>query len=241
LACAPHAFGDIDGARVVGAHFYPVSNAQDEGALIAELAGGAALAGRLRDEVGLPMSVVDLGGGFAAPYAQPGQRPRYRRLRAALADSLDAHLPGWRAGRPEVSFESGRYLVADCGWLICTAVEMRGAFLLLDSGIHHLGGMTGLGRLLRPAATPVAAPDGGQATRMTLAGPLCTPADVLGRDVPVPPVGAGDLVVFPNAGAYGLTASLLAFLSRPAPVEIALAGGRVVAASRLDLVRTVLE
>jgi diaminopimelate decarboxylase len=40
-------------------------------------------------------------------------------------------------------------------------------------------------------------------------------------------------VVFPNVGAYGLTASLLGFLSRPAPAELVLRGDRVVSATRL--------
>ncbi|MET7620111.1 type III PLP-dependent enzyme [Streptomyces sp. NPDC005408] len=261
----PRQFGDIDGARVVGAHIFPLSNAHDEDALIAEFTASIELAGRLRDG-GLPMRVIDLGGGFAAPYAQPGERPRYPRLLAALESALDARLAGWREGNPEVAFESGRHLVAESGTLVTTVVDIKEdpgrSFVLLDSGINHLGGMAGLGRLLRPAATPrrtdgdeyavrsrrptdggpgTAIEDGGRAGRTTLVGPLCTPADVLGRDVPVGKVAGGELLIFPNVGAYGLTASLLAFLSRPTPTEIVLRDGRVTSATRLELVRTAVE
>jgi diaminopimelate decarboxylase len=48
----------------------------------------------------------------------------------------------------------------------------------------------------------------------------------------------GDHVVIPNVGAYGLTASLIAFLGRPAPAEVVIDGEQVVSASRLELVRT---
>ncbi|MDF9811454.1 type III PLP-dependent enzyme [Streptomyces sp. SPB162] len=244
----PDQFTGVEGADVVGAHFFPLGNARDEGALIAELTASIALAACLRDQAGMEMSVVDLGGGFAAPYAQPGERPRYPLLRASLETALDAHLTGWREGRPEVAFESGRYLVAECGTLLCTTVDVKSAhdstFVLLDSGIHHLGGMAGLGRLLRPAATPCS--DAGTVSsesvgRVTLAGPLCTPADVIGRDIPVRHLNAGDLLAFPNTGAYGLTASLLAFLSRPAPAEIVLRGNVVESASQLNIVRTSIE
>jgi diaminopimelate decarboxylase len=111
-------------------------------------------------------------------------------------------------------------------------------FVLLDSGINHLGGMSGLGRLLRPSAAPHdAQPDD---PRLNLVGPLCTPADVLGRNVTAPRPSAGKPVIFPNVGAYGLTAGLLAFLSRPAPLEVATYREEVVSATRVELVRVVV-
>jgi diaminopimelate decarboxylase len=238
----------LPGARVVGAHFFPMSNAHDEDALLSEFLGSMRVAARLRDEAGLPMSVVDLGGGFAAPYAAPGSLPRYPRLQGTLEAGLDTYLPGWRDGSPEVVFESGRYLVAGCGSLVCTVTEVKRAggknIVLLDSGINHLGGMSGLGRFLRPAATPrpvTSAQHDEPLDRATVVGPLCTPADVLGADVVVGAVAEGEAVVVENVGAYGLTASLLAFLSRPAPTEVVVCGGNVVSGSRIAVRRAPVE
>lgn len=225
---------DAPGVEFAGAHFFPLSNARDEESLLAEFHGSIAAAARLRD-TGWPLSVVDLGGGFAAPYAAPGKRPVYTSLRSKLESTLDELLSGWRAGDPAVAFESGRYLVGDCGTLVCTAMERKGDFLLLDSGINHLGGIGGLGRILRPTATPNPADPGG--ARSTITGPLCTPADVIGRDVVTGGIEPGDPVVFPNVGAYGLTASLIGFLSRPAPAELVLRGNSVISATRLELLR----
>lgn len=244
LLTNPKPFVATLGARVVGAHFFPLSNGRDEDALIDAFTRSISLAGRLRDEAGLPMSLVDLGGGFAAPYAHPGRRPQYGRLRPALEAALDRSLRGWREAKPRIAFESGRYLAAESGCLVSRAIEVkerpRTTFVLLDSGINHLGGMAGLGRMLRSVVTPtrtaelVADPN---AAPVTLVGPLCTPADLLGRDVSVGAVSAGDLLLIPNVGAYGLTASLLGFLSRPAPTEVVLNGSKIVSASRLELVR----
>jgi diaminopimelate decarboxylase len=237
----PTRFRDPDGARVVGAHFFPLSNARDEHGLAAELVASIAWAARLRDGAGLRMSYVDLGGGFAAPYAQPGVAPPYPGLRRTLESSLDTHLTGWRDGRPVVAFESGRRLVGAAGRLVCTVVEVKSragrTFVVLDSGINHLGGLSGIGRMLPAAAPePVARRAGATAdpVEATITGPLCTPADVLARAVRMVRPEPGDLVAFPNVGAYGMTASLTGFLSRPAPVEVVLRGGVVLSASRLN-------
>jgi diaminopimelate decarboxylase len=70
-----------------------------------------------------------------------------------------------------------------------------------------------------------------------LAGPLCTPADLLGTGVELPGLRIGDVLPIPNVGAYGLTASLLGFLSHPAPVEVVVDGAETVSVTRLRLHR----
>lgn len=245
-----HRFIDRPGVRIIGAHLFSLSNARDEDALIQTIKSNIAIVAQLRSE-GLPMKVVDLGGGFAAPHSHAGQRPHYPRLKATLESLLDSHLAGWREGDPAIEFESGRYLVGDCGSLVTTVHDIkhdnRATFVLLDSGIHHLGGMAGLGRVLRPAAIPISTGRRSGDARVersdnvTVVGPLCTPADILARDVQLDRPSVGDVLVFPNVGAYGLTASLLAFLSRPTPAEIVLDNGRLVSVSRLALTRVPVD
>jgi diaminopimelate decarboxylase len=50
--------------------------------------------------------------------------------------------------------------------------------------------------------------------------------DSLARGLKIPAVESGDLIGIPNVGAYGLTASLLAFLSHPPPIEVTHENGR---------------
>ncbi|MEV4099254.1 type III PLP-dependent enzyme [Nonomuraea sp. NPDC049649] len=230
----------VPGTRLAGVHLFSLSNAKDEGSLIAEFRHTAATAARLREETGMPIGLLDLGGGFAAPYLSHGERTFYAGLRAALEEVLDGYFPGWRDGTPRVAVESGRYLVGDCGELVCTVVnvkESRGRrFVILDAGINVLGGMSGLGRLL-PITVGVDAAPGEPTEPATLVGPLCTPGDILGRNVDVPRLNPGDVVTIPNAGAYGMTASLVMFLGRPAPAEVVVHGGEVVSISRVEFHR----
>jgi diaminopimelate decarboxylase len=242
----PSRFAALPGARVVGAHFFPLSNARDEESLAAEFLSSIAAAAQLRDEAGLEMSVVDLGGGFAAPYAQSGRRVRYLGLRGHLEPALDAHLPGWRDGAVEVAYESGRYLSGDCGHLICTITDVKRSkgrtYVVLDTGIHHLGGLAGLGRMLPVRPTVIsgdAPPEPGE--HVVLVGPLCTPADLMSRDAELADPQVGDILEIPNTGAYGLTASLIGFLGHRAPVELVMDGDVVVDASRLVLQRNQIK
>jgi diaminopimelate decarboxylase len=226
----------VPGTRIAGAHLFPLSNARDEDSLIAEFQNTIAVAARLQEEIGVPMDFVDIGGGFSAPYAVPGERPRYAKLRTELEAALDTHFPRWREGTPEFACESGRYLAGDCGELLAEVVnvkESRGRkFVILDAGINTFGGMSGLGRLLPPAVR-LTHPVSEELETASLVGPLCTPGDVIGREVKVPPLEIGDVVAIPNAGAYGVTSSLLMFLGRPAPAEVTLRGGEIVSVSRL--------
>ncbi|MCZ4125285.1 type III PLP-dependent enzyme [Streptomyces sp. H39-S7] len=231
----------VEGIRVAGAHFFPLSNSKDEASLIAEFQETIRGAARLEAELGTPLRLLDIGGGFAAPYSVPGARPVYGNLRAELERTLDEHFPQWRQGVPEIACESGRYLVGDSGRLLTTVTNVKQSrgrtFAVLDAGINTLGGMAGLGRLLPLSVEPKAGRGSdGEATDevvVTLAGPLCTPGDLLSRSARMPVPRPGDVIAVPNVGAYGPTASLLLFLGRPAPAEILLRAGEVTSASRL--------
>ncbi len=234
----------VSGTAISGAHFYSLSNARDEDSLVAELLHTIDCAATLQSQLGTSFELLDIGGGFAAPYATTGERPIYRNLAVALEPALDENFPGWRGGAPQIAVESGRYLVGDSGDLVAAVVnlkESRGKrFVVADAGINTFGGMSGLGRLLPVAVRP--REDGRPSDRKaSLVGPLCTPGDSLGRDIALPALEPDDLLVIPNAGAYGPTASLLMFLGRPAPVEILVRSGVVVGASRLHHVREQIQ
>ncbi|WP_326565407.1 type III PLP-dependent enzyme [Amycolatopsis rhabdoformis] len=227
------------GTRVVGAHFFTMSNAKDEDSLLGEYEFVLQSAAQLHQEAGLPLELLDIGGGFSSPYAVPGVRTDYPKLRAGLEQLLDLYLPEWRTGEIELACESGRYLSGSCGSLLAGVVnvkESRGSrFVILDAGINVVGGLSGIGRLL-PAAVGIEDTDPNGATG-SLVGPLCTPGDSLAKAAKLPELAPGDVVTVPNVGAYGVTASLISFLGRPAPTEVVVRGDEVVSVSRLDYQR----
>lgn len=227
--------------RPAGVHLFPATNVPNPEDLLAEFTASVETAAELLRSAGVEGRLVDIGGGFAAPFARPGQRPRYDALRERLCAVLDDALPGWRAGQPRVAFESGRYLVGGCGTLLTTVLDVKTSgnttYVVLDAGVNALGGMSGLGRILAPDVQFTdAAPADRDGGRVSLVGPLCTPLDVLSRSVAGRAPAIGDVLEVSNVGAYGFTASLLGFLSRPVPAEVVVAAdGSVVSARRIRL------
>ncbi|MFD6113898.1 type III PLP-dependent enzyme [Streptomyces yangpuensis] len=232
----------VPGTRVVGLHLFSQSNARDEEALIGELTHTIEVAAGIERDLGIELELLDIGGGFSVPYAQHGERARYPKLKQKLENALDLRFPRWREGTPRLAVESGRYLSGDSGTLVAQVTNVKVSrgkkFVIADAGINTFGGMSGLGRLL-PVSVHVEA--GGETEKASLVGPLCTPGDVLGRQIDMPVLAPGDLVRIPNAGAYGPTSSLLMFLGRPAPTEIAVEDGEIVSVTRIEHVRTPLD
>jgi len=183
------------------------------------------LAIRLADHAPGPVRLLNIGGGFGVPYF-PGEQALNL---AAIGENLQRlvpevqrHLPGAR-----IALELGRYIVAEAGIYVCRVLERkisRGqVFLITDGGLHHhLAASGNLGQVIRKNYPVVIGNKvrGAEREVVSVVGPLCTPLDILADRLPLAKAAAGDLVVVLQSGAYGLTASPVAFLSHPAPVEV---------------------
>lgn len=241
----PQLFAGLDHVDLAGLHLYLATNIGSEDHLVDQFTLAVEVAGQVAERLGTQLRVLDLGGGFGAPYARAGELPAYPALAARLAAMLDGAFPGWRAGRPRVVFESGRFLTGTCGFLLVRVLDVKRSHgrqvVVLDAGINHLGGMSGLRRV--PAIQPDVLPatDGdeqpGQLVGSLVAGPLCTPLDTWSRSAMLPELRPGDLAVVPNVGAYGLSASLALFLGHAPPLEVVVDGADLVDASRLSVRR----
>ncbi|QKV96358.1 type III PLP-dependent enzyme [Streptomyces sp. NA02950] len=229
------------GIALRGCHVYLGSQFPDVTALLEGFATAKNTIERVSGMAGITPGVVDLGGGFPWPYATAGTGPALTGLRAGLGRLLS----DWATGpAPEVHFESGRRLVASAGRLVTTVRDVKerpeGTVVVLDAGINVLGGMSGLGRVLRPTTGFLPLVVDGEAlpaghrepVTADVVGPLCTPLDRLAVRASLPAPREGDLLYVPNVGAYGLSASLVRFLSRPAVVEAVYDGERCVGAWR---------
>jgi diaminopimelate decarboxylase len=223
----------LSSVDLVGVHVYYGTQISAE-TLVTTTTSALEAAERVSRRLRFTCRIVDAGGGFPWPYASPGTGPDLAPVKdgyAGLARDGFAHASAlW--------FESGRYLSAASGTLLATVLDVKESkgkkFIVLDTGINHLGGMAGLGRIARPSiALARLDGDADSAETVDVVGPLCSPLDSLGRGVSAPALRPGDAVAVPNVGAYGLTASLIGFLGHPPPTEVAFRGAQAVAAHRL--------
>ncbi|MCP3760516.1 pyridoxal-dependent decarboxylase, exosortase A system-associated [Streptomyces sp. TBY4] len=181
---------------------------------------------RLADASPVPVSYLNLGGGFGIPYSSKDQPLDLGPVGENLA-KLQDELVRPRFPDARVVIELGRYLVGEAGVYVTRVVdrkESRGkTFIVVDGGLHHqLAASGNFGQVIR-RNYPIAAaggPDAAAVETVSVVGCLCTPLDLLGDGVTLPRLEIGDLVAVFQAGAYGLTASPTAFLGHPAPAEI---------------------
>ncbi|MGH3904620.1 MAG: type III PLP-dependent enzyme [Pseudonocardiaceae bacterium] len=212
--------------RLVGFHLHSLSNNLSADAHLDMLDFYRRKVRSWERELALACEVVNVGGGIGVNYTDLTEQfdwPSFTQGLHRLVKSFPAH---WR----EIDFECGRFLVAACGYYAVEVLDIKrnhGAnYLVVRGGTHHF-------RL--PASwqhshpfTVVPVDRWWLSCRrpelrdepVTVVGELCTPKDVLARNVVVPRVRAGDVLVFHYAGAYGWEISHHDFLSHPHPDHV---------------------
>jgi diaminopimelate decarboxylase len=200
------------GIRALGYHVYGGSNMADVDGLLRYFRAAAGCIAAVNQVVGLDIQMLDLGGGFPAPYAQPGSTIELAGLHNALEDLFTGEVFGGPRNRPRVVVESGRFLAARAGILVATVRDVKHTaagtrFVVLDTGVNHLAGMSALRRIPPVAVAAVTQDLAALGEPSRLVGPLCTPLDVLNLRATLPDtLSIGDMVTVPNVGAYGLGA-----------------------------------
>ncbi|MEV1054562.1 type III PLP-dependent enzyme [Streptomyces sp. NPDC049887] len=170
---------------------------------------------------GVPLHEVNVGGGMTVDYADPGTRFDWAGYGAGLARLTEDH-PDLR-----LRIEPGRALTAYCGWYATEVLDVKRShgedFAVVRGGTHHLRTPATKGHDQPCAVLPVTGwphpwpRPAARGDRVTVAGQLCTPKDVLARGVPAPGLRAGDRLVFALAGAYAWNISHHDFLMHPRP------------------------
>ena len=172
-----------------------------------------------------PVRMLNLGGGFGIPYF-PGDQPLDL---APIGENLARLVPQITAALPEAQpcIELGRYLVGESGVYVCRVIDRkisRGhVFLVTDGGLHHhLAASGNFGQVIRKNYPVLVANRVGAADTeiASVVGPLCTPLDLLGNKMELARADVDDFIAVFASGAYGATASPVAFLSHPGPGEL---------------------
>jgi diaminopimelate decarboxylase len=182
----------------------PIGLAAHIGSQILSLAPYRAAFGRLAELTralradGLPVRVIDCGGGLGIPY-----RDEPSPLPAALAGAIRGALHDLDVS---LLIEPGRWLVGPAGVLLSSVILVKqtreGRFVVLNAAMNDL---------VRPAMydawhgiVPVSPVDAVAPTAPAdVVGPVCESGDTFARDRLLPPLGAGARVAILDAGAYG--------------------------------------
>jgi diaminopimelate decarboxylase len=217
-----------------GLHLFTGTQILDHTFLLRQYRKGLSIAQRIVTRLQRPLDIVDFGGGLGVQYFATEQELDMEQLHQDLAVLMAEVTGDSRFAGTQFMVEPGRYLVAEAGVYLMRVNDIKVSrgkrFLIVDGGMHHhLAASGNLGQVIK-RNFPVAIVNklGKQASEVVdIVGPLCTPLDVLAREVSLPPADIGDLVGIFQSGAYALTASPLAFLSHPTPAEVMVDDGKV--------------
>lgn len=127
------------------------------------------------------------------------------------------------------TFEIGRALVAECGFysvqiLSRKQLDRGGEALIVNGGLQHLGSPF-VSLAQKQPDPPVKVIRRGswlteESAEFLVAGSLCLGHDILRPRLSLPKnIQAGDWIVFPRAGAYGLSAGVTFFIGQELPRE----------------------
>ena len=208
--------------RFEGFHFHTISNNRDAVGHAALCATQLTLARNWAKEHGLDLRIVNLGGGWGVDYGDPEWRFDVDSFAHALAPHIGENI--------DLQFECGRILTAYHAAYLCEIVDIKSVhgkiFALLRGGTHHFRLPSSWAhnhpfQILQRDDWPHSwsRPEVVD-TSITLAGELCTPKDVLAKDVPVARARIGDVACFLMAGAYGWDISHHDFLCHAYPDRI---------------------
>lgn len=174
-----------------------IEHAEPYGIAVAEM---LAFAASIRDELGVEIEVLDMGGGFPMVYdvSMPEPESIIQQIGSAIEEGCDVHeLP-----EPRLLLEPGRWIAGTAGALLATVGVVKetphATFAVLDAGSKLLGNWP------YPIYAPTDAPE---TQEYHVAGPLCYSGDIIAEDVSLPELSRGDLLVIDRAGAYTLVSA----------------------------------
>jgi diaminopimelate decarboxylase len=227
--------------ELVGLHSHIGTFILDPTAYTSAASKLARLANELKAAHGVMLQFIDLGGGFASPNTLKGQylageqaSPSFARYADAICDGL-AELDYPAKDLPTLVLETGRALVDDSGYLVSTVQATKRMpdghrALVVDAGVNVLFTSFWYKHEVVPAQEARGVPE-----QTVIFGPLCMNIDVMREATPLPPLSAGDRLVFRNVGAYNVTQWMQFITMRPAVVMVG-EGGRVARIRRAETV-----
>ncbi len=146
---------------------------------------------------GYPIKHVDLGGGLGVNYHQEQEKLNLQLIKSEL-DKCYFDVPY------KLSFEPGRYLVANAGILITSIITIKNNggknYLITDAGMHTL---------IRPALyqshheIDVINTKNTEHINYIIAGPICESSDIFRKNISLPKQEVGNIIIIKDTGAYG--------------------------------------
>lgn len=186
-----------------GVHTMIISNELDEKYFIDAADMMFKLAVRMKQELGISIEFINLGGGLGIPY-KPTQKPvRLSVISKGVQSAYEKHLTQ-NSLNPALFLECGRYITGPHGYLVTRAVHEKHTYR------EYIGVDASMANLMRPGMygayhhITVLGKESNAADRTyDVVGSLCENNDKFAVQRPLPEISMGDILVIHDTGAHG--------------------------------------
>ncbi len=203
--------------EIKGLHYFTGTQKMKPVQIEKELDFMADLIDEIGDGLGFAIEELEYGTGLAVDYfREDAEETELKRL-ADIAPAIRQ-----MGEKVHLTVEMGRFFAAPCGFYLTGIVDTKENggvhYAICDGGIHQMKYDGQIKGMKIPKISAVCREEDPSQTReWTICGSLCTTEDVLVRDVRLPALSPGDLLVFHRTGAYSAMEGMSTFLSRDIP------------------------
>ena len=179
------------------------------------------------------LEFMDFGGGFKVPYKPDEARIDYVKMGAEIARLFAEHCKSY-GKELKLLFEPGKYLVAECGYLLTEVNTVKYNRSRVIAGCD-----SGFPQLIRPVLYGAyhqifnLSNPGGAEKCYDVCGNICETGDRFAEQRMIPEIREYDILAIANAGAYCYSMGGVYNL-RTMPAEVVVSGGKVIAYRRRE-------
>ena len=205
-----------DSINIRGIHFFAGTQKKMK-TIISEIAFIEEYCTRLQEKYGLQLE-IEYGAGLPYDYFSGNDESDNFAVLEELVQLI-------KKSKFNYVIELGRYVASPLAFYATKIMDIKGddknCYCLIDGGINHInyfGQMMGMKTPRVFLESDTAKNDDAQ--DYTIAGSLCTTADIVLRKLSLPNPAINDVLIFQDIGAYSITEGIYLFLSHPLPAVL---------------------
>jgi len=197
------------------------------------------IAGEIFTKLNIVPEYVDIGGGFGIPYSDEEPELDIEKTAEMVVARYIENCMRYNFGKPVLRIEPGRYITGNSGILLTKVTGTKKSYR------HYTGVDAGMNSLLRPALYGafhrIESPfKDGALEKTNICGRICENSDIFARDILLPQMKEGDLLIFRDCGAYGFTMSSQ-YNGRPRPAEAVVDNGKIIYIRKKETAQEMLK
>lgn len=162
------------------------------------------LAAEIKNQLGINLEFVNLGGGFGIPY-RPEENPvDYKAVGAGIFELYKKILVPNELSKIRIATESGRAITGDAGWLVSTVIHEKNTYK------NYIGLDSCMANLMRPALygayhhITILGKENFDCDKIyDVTGSLCENNDKFAINRKLPKIDIGDILIIHDTGAHG--------------------------------------